>query len=115
MNASQEKIQKMSQSNEDAMKEMKDLRITEQETEKKFKETLKRFFKVEAQLLKVTFKLRWLIKFIPSKHICRNYELSFQVNLFRPKNPSYLTFSSTSVWKKITYCLVAMKTQTWPK
>ena len=54
MNDSQEKIQKMVKSNEDAMKEIKELKISEQETEKKFKDTLKRFFKVEAQLLKAS-------------------------------------------------------------
>ena len=55
LNTGQEKIQKMAKSNEDSMKEMKDSRITEQENETKFKETLKRYFKVEAQLLKVSF------------------------------------------------------------
>ena len=54
MNDSQEKIQKMVKSNEDTMKEFQELKISEQETETKFKETLKRFFKVEAQLLKVS-------------------------------------------------------------
>ena len=55
MNDSHEKIQKMVKSNEDTMKEFKELKISEQETETKFKETLKRFFKVEAQLLKASF------------------------------------------------------------
>ena len=54
MNDSQEKIQKMVKSNEDSLKEFKELKISEQETETKFKDTLKRFFKVEAQLLKAS-------------------------------------------------------------
>ena len=74
LNSGQEKIQKMAKSNEDSMKQMKDSRITEQETETKFKETLKRYFKVEAQLLKVRFKLRWIFRSM-------SFPISFPIRL----------------------------------
>ena len=111
LNTGQEKIQKMVKSNEDSMNEIKESKITEQENETKFKETLKRYFKVEAQLLKVRFKLRWIFHSMPS---FLNDNL-YTIILFRPNDLSFWISSSTSIWRKITYCWAAMKTQTWPK
>lgn len=87
MNDSHEKIQKMVKSNEDAMKEFKELKISEQETETKFKETLKRFFKVEAQLLKASLRQN-LAEMMMLVTQFRCWRQNFVKDIFHLQHPS---------------------------